>query len=236
MREDGSRWGVAIAVTVLGVAAVCAPTTRAALTEKQARAYTDIRKNYFVVLALPARTGEVRKEHRQYLRAIDEFLASLGPEDGAYRAAALFYRGRLRLHLRDWRDARKDLDACLASLPADVHADIPSGLPSVVSIHISRALTFAGDGPVAVLEELEKVPADLPKPRLHEVGEVVAELAARFEREEKFAEAVRVLEVIKRFDLWEDEADNPQKKIDLFRLAMSGGMAAPQQPAATQER
>ena len=202
--------------------------SRAELTEEQQKAYRRLRRDYFLAIALPADKGKLRKEHHRYVKRVSAFIEQVGTASDGHKAAALFYRGRLMLHLRQSEKARADMDGCLTLLQdADDESERPAGLPNETTIRVFRGLTFAGDGTGAVLTELEGISEDLPKPQFHEVGDVLARWADKLERQQQSAEAIRVYQLIKRFDLWEEESDNPQRKIDLLKLA-SGGAAVRQ--------
>lgn len=215
-------WGLCVAAFVVHVPG----DVRAGLNEKQKQQYTRLRKEYFVALALtPGQGRRLRKEHRRFRKRIEVFLKSLGDAEPGHRAAAIFYRAQLFYHYRAWKSARKDYDTCLVlweSL-ADAESGTP-GLPPAASIRFLRAFTFREEGVSMILEELEAIPKDGPKPQYIDVGERTNRWAEALADSEHIPEAIRAYEVIKEFDLWEEEHENPKRKMDLLKLRQGGGV------------
>jgi hypothetical protein len=192
----------------------------ARLNEEQKTQYSRLRREYFVALALPPGRGRsLRKEHRRFRKRIEVFLKSLGETEPGHRAAATFYRAQLFYHYKAWERARKDYDSCLVlceSLAAD--AVRTPGLPPAASIRFLRAFTFRSEGVSAILDQLEAIPRDGAKPKYVDVGERINRWAEALADSEKIPDAIRAYELIKVFDLWEDEHENPKRKIDLLKL------------------
>jgi len=203
-------------------------TTQAGLTQEQKEKYAKIRKNYFIAASLPPdERGRLRKGHRRYLKAVTDFITSLGEEEPFYRAAAHYYRGRVLMRAKLLTKAREDFDKSIELMGAEKDEDLlPPGLPARNSIRILRAFTFREDGVDALVQELQDLPEDEGEdPKLFEVGSGLTKLADSLADADRVTDAIKLYEIIKRFDLWEDELDDPQRKIDLlkYRLKAGGG-------------
>lgn len=202
------------------------------LTEDQGETYRQLRKDFIIAMAVAASpAGEkMRKEHRSLLRDINQFLGEIGDTAPTYKAAALYFRARLAIKVRKTDVARKDLDAAISVMsahPAE-RADLPGGLPSVAAMQIFRAFTFVGEGHDKIMEALEAIPEETQKPASSEVGDLVGRWADALAEHGEDDLALRAYAFIQRFGLWEEEADNPKRKMDLIRYRQNDGMV-PQQ-------
>ena len=201
---------------------------RAELSNAQKEQFYTLRKDFFVAMALPPRDGgKLRKEHRHYLKSLTSFIQSLGTNAVEPKAAAHYFRGRTFLRIRRPELARKDFDSCLELLAEapSVETRSTSGLPATASIRVFRAFTFADEGAQAVLKALEDIPADDEKPRYFEVGGALNDWAEALADDGQVDQAIRAYQLIKRFDLWEEEHQNPDRKIELLRVRQTDAPA-----------
>jgi hypothetical protein len=195
----------------------------AELDAKQKAEYRELRKQFFLTLPLPAKKGtKNRKEVRRYIARLTRFIKATTPTAPKYAAAARYYRGRMNIKLRRFKKARADFDGCLQTLTAPQTGENrrPRGLPSECAIRIFRAFTFLEDGNDKIADELEAIPESAGKPRYHEVGSLVLNWADALADAEQLELALRAYRIVKRFDLWEEEADDPQRKITLIEVRL----------------
>ncbi len=194
---------------------------QAEAAEEMVARYRELRKEFFLAIALePSHEQRPRKEHRSFLRKANAFAEEAAPVSPAYATAAHFLKARLLLKLGRDKDSRESFDACLARLADSRKADeaLPPGTPSECAIRIFRAFSFLGGGNAKVLAELEAIPRDIEKPKYHEVGEPLTEWAETLESRQEDADALRVYLLIRHWELWQEEAQNPDRKIRLIRL------------------
>jgi tetratricopeptide (TPR) repeat protein len=198
---------------------------RAQLPDELAGAYRELRKDFYVVMALEAAgDGRLRREHRRFLRDASSFMRKLGDEHASHLAAATYLRARVLLKCRFFEDARTDFDACLQYLDRPAASGLRAGgLPAESTIRILHAFTFIEEGTTRVLDRVEGVDGELPRPAYHDVGSLMTNFARALEDRERYDEALRAYTQIQRFELWVEEADNPQRKMDLIRLRQGGG-------------
>lgn len=207
---------------------------QAGVTEEMSANYRELRKEFFLVIALePSRERRPRKEHRDFLKKVNAFAEQVAPASPAYATAAYYLRARMLLKLGRVEDSRESFDACLKSLADARQAGeaLPPGTPSECAIRVFRAFSFFGDGTAKVITELEAIPPDIEKPKYHEVGEPMASWAEALENRQEDADALRVYLLIKHWELWQEEAQNPDRKIRLIRLR-TGEQPAPGEPPA----
>jgi len=198
---------------------------RAELTGKQAKFYNELRKRFFVAIAMPPSTdGKYRKEHLTYLRAATSFMKAVPEEDIQYRAGAFYFRGRVLLHAGRSAMAAKDFAASLEILEDRRGQDaLPPGLTSITTVHVFRALSLVAEDDEAALDALEAVPDGLSMPSYNDVGKRIMKWAEELEEEEEFGLAIRVYKQIDRFGLWEEDYENPKRRIKLLEYAQNGG-------------
>jgi hypothetical protein len=217
----------------LGIWLAIAMTARvsAGVTQEQVAQYRELRREFFLVIALPPGEGDrPRKEHRRYLKAATRFAKTVAADSPAYAAAADYLRARMLLKIGDTKRGRDAFDSSLRHLAtAKVNNErVPPGMPSECAVRVFRAFSFFGDGNDKVLEQLEAIEADIGKPRYHEVGAPVNDWAEALETRGDDAMALRVYLLIKRWDLWQDEAENPERRIRMIRMRL--GEEAPPKP------
>jgi len=216
--------GMKTAITLAVLMAGCL-SFAAGLTAKQKKQYRELRKQFFLVLPLPAKKGtKTRREVKRYFSRLNHFIEETETISPGHAAAARYYRGRMDIKLRRFKTARKDFDACLRTL-AELKAagkPLPRGLPSACAIRIYRAFAFLPDGHEKIADELEAIPETAGKPRYHEVGPLVANWADALADSDQPGLALRAYRIVKRFDLWEEEADDPQRKINLLKVQLGG--------------
>jgi tetratricopeptide (TPR) repeat protein len=213
----------AVAAVLLG----CAVARCDELTPDQKLAYLDLRKEFFLVLPLPAeKNGRIRKEIRQYVSKLSAFIDAVEKTSPGHAAAAHYYRGRMGIKVRRFEKAREDFDQCLTTLAklTEEGNALPRGLPTPCAIRVFRAFSFLEDGNEKIAEELEAIPEDAGKPQFHEVGSLITNWADALADAEQLELALRAYQIVKRFGLWEEEADNPQRKIDLIKVRLEGGL------------
>ncbi len=216
-----------IAATVITLCAVCCSSHAASkgLSDKQKEHYSQVRKDFFVALALPPREGSrrLRKEHDRYLKSVTAFMKAGGEASAPHKAAALYFRARVLLRVRYLKHARKDLVQCLSVLESFPAADAKKapGLPTEATIRVFHAFTFTANGADAVLKELEAIPEEAGKPRYFEVGDVMNDWADSLADADRIDEAMRAYTVIKKFDLWEEDYQHPDRKIELLKVRQS---------------
>ncbi len=204
---------------LFGAALLVAGTVFGQLNEGQTTRYARIRKQFVVATTiLPGEGKRPRKPHRRLYKELQKFLESLEPDNNPYHAATFYYQARLFLHMKMDKEAREKFDACLELIsklekPDD---DLPVDIPAVTTIQMYRALTFADQGHEAFVAEFEKIPEDAEILRYFDIGDRLYDRAAELAHDRKYDEAIRVYKIIKRFDLWEDEWQDPQKKINLL--------------------
>ena len=218
-----TKWTCSLGLLLPLLFAACLSAGRyaSAATAEQRQTYQELRKDFFVAMALPGGAGRrLRSEHRRYLRAVTAFIKSLTDEDPAYKAAAHYFRARMLMRVKRLADARKDFDACLGQIEAvqTPDAEYPAGLPCRNTIRIYRAFTFLNHGTETVLTQLDEIPDDPEQPQHYEVGGLLTRWADALAEDGQVDSAIRAYGVIKRFDLWEDEIDNPDKRIELLNM------------------
>ena len=205
-----------MASTILAVSARSAD-----LSERQTTQYQSLRKDFFVVMALPRQSGrQLRKEHLAFLKDASRFVRSVRDTDAAHAAGGRYLRGRLLLKLRLLEKAREDFDVVLAFLSDDA-AGRPGGLANAGTVAAFRAFSFLESGTDRVLQELEAIPQAGPPPREADVGNLVRSWADQLADKDQVGEAIRALQIVERFTLWEEEADNPKRKIDLLKYRLA---------------
>jgi tetratricopeptide (TPR) repeat protein len=205
----------------------------AALSDALEKEYRSLRRDFFLVMPLSAyRDGVLRKEVSGYASRLNAFIKSTEQVAPEYQAAAYYFRGRLQFKLKKLAQARKDLERCLAALQAT--STRAPGTPEGADIRVYRAFSFVEEGHGKVLAELEAIPADAGKPSYHEVGSLVTEWADALADAGSEDLALRAYELVRKYDLWHEEADDPQRKIDRikFRLGQAGQGTAPAAAAA----
>ena len=188
-------------------------------TEDVAARYRSLRKDFFVVMALPRARRGMRPEHLKFLKKASRFVRDVEEASPPTAAGALYLRGRLLQLLRIDDKARADFDQVLAVLDESPD-DRPGGLPNAATVAVFRAFTFLPAGPGRVLEALEEIDPDGPAPLEAEVGDLVREWADRLADGDRVTEALRALEFVQTFTLWTDRADDPERKIALLKYRM----------------
>lgn len=210
-------------------------TSRAGVTEEQAARYRGLRKEFFLVVALEPGDGKrPRKEHREFLKKVSAFAEQVATSSPAYATASHYLKARMLLKIGQAEAGRRSFDACLEMLAEAAKKDepLPPGTPSECTIRIFRAFSFFGEGNAKVIAELEAIPPDIEKPKYHEVGEPLSGWAEALENRQEDADALRVYLLIKRWELWQEEAQNPDRKIRLIRLRTGEQPAPTEQPTA----
>ena len=190
----------------------------------------ELRKLSFLALAIPAGVKE-SPEQRKFLLAVEQFIKQVPAGHEAAKAPAHYVRGRYFLRRKNAPAARADFDAALrvpdaGGVAASVAHEIP-WFPTLSTIQVFRAFTFLGDGVGAVLSKLEEIPADASPPSYHEVGDLLNRWAEELGNKEQFDEAIRVYGVIQRLHLWEDEGDEPSRRVELLKVQRDGRRQAP---------
>jgi hypothetical protein len=196
---------------------------QAGVTQEQAAQYRELRREFFLAIALsPSKGKKPRKEHRRYLRNVTRFVKAVATDSPAYAAAADYLRARMLLKVGDIKGGRNAFDSSLAHLTTATKAGekVPPGMPSECAVRVFRAFSFFGDGNDKVVAQLEAIPKDIGKPRYHEVGGPVNDWAEALETRGEDAMALRVYQLIKRWDLWQDEAENPERRIRMIRMRL----------------
>lgn len=213
---------LALALPVLGLQLAAAPPKPPPSPEAAGlpARWRELRKDSLMAMALPILPGRsLSGEHKAFLKALNQFLADLKPADATYRAGGLYLRARFLLHAKDYVAARKELDAAIKLVPALKHdeAQIPLGIPDLGTLRVLRALTFLADGPEAMLREIEAIPAKADIAYDPEAGSFLRNWGEELGKAGKYAEAIRVFEAVKKFHLWEDEADDPVRRIEVLK-------------------
>ena len=190
----------------------------------------ELRKLSFLALAIPAGVKE-SPEQRKFLLAVDRFLKQVPAGHETAKAPAYYVRGRYFLQRKNSLASRADFDAALRApdaggVAASVTHDI-AWFPTLSTIRVLRAITFLGDGVGAVLEKLEEIPADASPPTYHEVGDLLNRWAEELGNKEQFDEAIRAYGVIQRLHLWEDEGDDPSRRVELLKVQRDGRRHSP---------
>ncbi len=207
-----------------------APSERAELSADQRKAYATLRKDFVLAMALPAapKGEKPRRQHRRFLSALNRFLESVGDASPLHTAAAHYFRGRMAVKLRRPDRAGRDLRAAVEHMEntARTADDRPGGLPSICAVRIFLAFTALEEGQERIMAELEAIPADSPKPEFHEVGELLNKWADALADHDRDDLALRAYRFIQHFGLWEEEAQNPERRIHLLRLRKQGGIPA----------
>ncbi len=218
----------ALIVAVWAILLGTMPLRAGLLTDDQQAGYRQLRKDFIIAMAVRAAPAgaKMRREHRRFLRDINRFLKKIGNTAPPCRAASLYFRARLALKVRRPEQARKDLDTAVECLgkPKTEDEELPGGMPSRTALQIFRAFTFIDAGSEKVMSVLEAIPEDAPKPAYHEVGSLLGNWADALAEHEQESLALRAYGLIVRFSLWEDEADNPKRKMDLIKYRQNGGM------------
>ncbi|MCK5802710.1 MAG: hypothetical protein KAI66_07755 [Lentisphaeria bacterium] len=222
-------------ICILGISVAFAKP----LTPGQKRAYSRLRKDFFLAVALPpSRTKKTRKEHRDFIRQTRKFRKKVGEDHPGHAAAADYYKGRMYLKIRRLDKARKAFDSSLALLRSGkvTEDNRPGSMPSACTIAVFRAFTFSNDGNETVLAELEAIPEKDGKPTYHDVGATINRWADSLEQNDLDEEARRAYVLALKWDLWEDESDNPKRKLDRIKMKTQDlSLDTPQVEPETQE-
>ncbi len=202
-----------------------APADEPATLEGEAyRRYQDLRRQFYVAVALPpAKTG-IRKEHQAYYRKATKLLDDIPESLTGARAAVLYRRGRVVLHCDRHERARADFEAALELLEgggADApDADRLGGVPSRAELKLHHALTFENEGADVLLDKLEALPEDAVTQHEDDMRERLTDLALELDRQERYRLEIRVYKLINKFGLATGEADDPDKHIAILRAKL----------------
>ena len=202
------------------------PRSGAAVSPETKEAYTALRKQFFVAVALKSKPGSLRKEHRNYLQSLTAFLETIKDQDPLYLAAGQYLRGRMFFRVGMLPRAQADFAACLKLLTDNAvdEAAGPSGLPTKGSVQVFQAFADPkATEPDSRLQLLEAIPADKDGPKYFEVGRMVNTWADALAAKDDYANAKRAYEFIKKHELFDEEEDNPQRKIELLHFREQGG-------------
>ncbi|MBN2451607.1 MAG: hypothetical protein JXR77_14560 [Lentisphaeria bacterium] len=179
--------------------------------------YREIRKSFFLVMPLsPEKDGQLRREITRFGSKVTAFIKAAETVAPRYQAAAYYCRGRLEIKLRRNQHARRDFDRCLEGMAKP--GETPQGAPTEGAVRVYRAFTFLEEGHDAVMAQLAAIPTAAERARYYEVGRLVTAWADALADAEKEDLALRAYEFIRSNGLWEDEADDPQRKIELLRI------------------
>ena len=252
MRDTWKQRSVGCLLLLLPCLLLARPA-QSQVTDEQKAGYNALRKKYFVVLALlPDAPGKVRKEHRQYVDSANKYIESLGDTNPLYKAAAQYLKARVLLRAKAYPLARQEFDTCLEVLDKNADSEVrrPPGMPTRCTVRILRAFTAGDEGHEnEILTELEAVPlAEDDPPKYDEVGRLLNKWADTMLYKEQLDQAARAYEIIRKFSLWEDEQDDPKRKLQLLEyrrqsktgaqpaVAPAPAAAAPAQPEAAAQQ
>lgn len=202
-----------------------APADEPATLEAEAyRRYQDLRRQFYVAVALPPARSGIRKEHQAYYRKATKLLDDIPESLAGARAAVLYRRGRVVLHCDRHERARADFEAAL-ELFEEGAADAPDtdrlgGVPSRAELKLHHALTFENEGVAVLLNKLEDLSEDTITEHEDDVRDRLIDLAGELDRQERYRLEIRVYELIKKFELDTDEADDPDRHIAILRARL----------------
>lgn len=202
--------GLAIAGALQGGSVAAANSPRAG--------YLELRRAFIIASALTPGASELRPEHRDFLRQATAYLRDVPADETGYRAAALFFRGRMLLHAGLGKRARQDFEACL-DIVEDLDADqLPLAMASPLEVKMYRALTMLSEGLDPFLDELEAMPREHLVSGLDGAGDTLRRLASNLADRNQFDQAIRVHRIIETFELWDPEQhQDPARVIDILR-------------------
>lgn len=202
----------------------------ATLQGKDYRRYQDLRRQFYVAMAMPpAKTG-IRNEHQTYYRNATRFLADIPKSLTHARTAILFRRGRIILHCNRHKRARADFTAAMKLLeekqPDITNTDRLGGIPTLAEVKLYHALSFENEGISVLLDKLETLPENAAAEHKGDLKERLTGLALELDRQKRYRLEIRVYKLIKKFGLSASDADDPNKHIAILRAKL--GDDAPQ--------
>ena len=225
---------ISVGVLAIALQLIIAPVASA---EKSAeffhKQYEKLFRQFILAKALPPAKPDLRRKHKIFIKRATQYLREIPPEYADYASGVHYFRGRLLLHC-DYREkAREDFERFL-KLQAELakekegekgkdeeeaqSAPLP-GMPSAELVKAFQACTYLPEKPDKFLTQIKDIPKNVLQVREHVFNKLFMSAVYEFEtKAEHLDAAIKVLEVVKEFDLWDPDRDpNPQKLIEIIR-------------------
>lgn len=188
--------------------------------------YEKLFRQFIFAKALPPAKPDLRRKHKIFFKRATQYLRKIPPEYADYASGVHYFRGRLLLHCNYREKARKDFERFLRlqeksdkeKKEEEVTSEPLPGMPSTDLVKAFKACTYLPEKPDTFLAQIKGIPQNVLQVREREFNKLFMSAVYEFETaEEHLDAAIKILQVVKEFDLWDPERDpNPQKLIEII--------------------